>query len=482
MKYFTNNTEKEGVRFVLPVMIVAGLCLCLLACNRKEKEKDEEELSETYLVNQFIVGYINNYYLWLDDVSLKTDMFATDHFDLFEKNMYRQLDKWSYLTDDAEAMFDSYDGVEKTFGLNLIFVRIEDQPGNYAAIVKFVTPDSPAAKAGIGRGDVITHIDGAAITESNYRKLYNASSITLLFGKIENSELVLTDVVKSMTSTKMYEDPVQAYRIIESDGKRIGYLCYTGYVIDSHKRLDNVFREFKNANVEHMVLDLRYNPGGAVKTILYLNSILAPYSAVQNQSVCLREMWNGKMTEALKNEKEDLNMYFDSKVPVNMDLKQLYVLTTRSTASASEATISGLMPYLDVVQIGDTTHGKYCAAGLFRPQIRDANNKYVVDDRIPNWAMSLIIYKYANSDGFTDFSNGIPPKHLVYDEWWNYRPFGDESDPMLAKAIALITGRERTTRAGSAKLLDASSSPFREANLAVPERGGMLLPMDNREY
>ncbi|MDR2466518.1 MAG: hypothetical protein LBD35_03910 [Prevotellaceae bacterium] len=477
MKYFTNK-EKTG--FVPFVAIVAGLCLCLWACNRKEKDKDDAELTQNYLVNQFIVGYINSYYLWLDDISLKTDMFAADHFDLFEQNMYRRLDKWSYLTDDAEAMFDSYDGVETTFGLDFSFARIEDQPGNYIAILRFVSPDSPAAKAGVGRGDIITHIDGAAITESNYRKLYNAPNITLRLGKIEDNKLVLTDVEKSMTSIKMYEDPVQAYRIIESDGKRIGYLCYTGYVVDSHKKLEYVFKEFKNANVEHVVLDLRYNPGGAVKTILYLNSILAPYSAVQNQSVCLRETWNKKIMAEFEQEKQDLNMYFDSKVPVNMNLKQLYVLTTRSTASASEATISGLMPYLDVVQIGDTTHGKYCAAYLLRPQIRDANNKYVVDDRIPNWAMSLIVYKYANKDGFTDFSNGIAPKHLVYDDWRNYRPFGDESDPMLAKAIALITGRERTTRTGGAERFDAS--PFRKANLPVPERGGMLIPMEDRKH
>ena len=479
MRYFTN---KERTGFVPLVPIVAGLVLCLWACDRK-KDKEEEDSSRTYLVNQFIVGHINSYYVWLENISLKTDMYATDHFDLFEKNMYRRLDKWSYLTDDAESMFDSYDGVETTFGLNLQFVALKDQPGNYVAVVKFVSPDSPASKAGIGRGDVITHIDGGSITESNYGKLFNASTITLRLGKIEDDALVLTDVVKSMTSRKMYEDPVQAYRIIESEGKRIGYLCYTGYVIDSHKRLDSIFGWFKKENVEHVVLDLRYNPGGAVQSILHLCSILAPSSAVQSKSVCLQEMWNGKLTEAFRQEGEDLNMYFDPKVAVNMDLKQLYVLTTRSSASASEATISGLMSYLDLIQIGDTTHGKYCAAGLFRPQKRNSRNESVVDDRIANWAMSLIMYKFANKDGFTDFTNGIAPKHLLHDDWRNYRPFGDESDPMLARAIGLITGRERVTRTATG-LFDASSSSstFRKANLAVPERGGMLQIMNDREY
>jgi len=42
----------------------------------------------------------------------------------------------------------------------------------------------------------------------------------------------------------------------------------------------------------------------------------------------------------------------------SLNLPRLYVLTSWSTASASELVINGLKPYMDVILIGETTYGK----------------------------------------------------------------------------------------------------------------------------
>ena len=58
---------------------------------------------------------------------------------------------------------------------------------------------------------------------------------------------------------------------------------------------------------------------------------------------------------------------------MNLNLSRVYVLTTGSTASASEATISGLTPYMDVIKVGEKSYGKYCGAALITP--KDASGK-----------------------------------------------------------------------------------------------------------
>ena len=132
-----------------------------------------------------------------------------------------------------------------------------------------------------------------------------------------------------------------------------------------------------------------------------------------------------------------MNTYFHPDIPVNLNLDKVYVLTTGSTASASEATISGLSPYMDVVKVGQSTHGKYCGAALLVPTDAMGNE----DEEISNWLLSLVIYKFVNIEGFTEFKDGIAPDYEASDNGLLYGiPLGDPNDPMIAKAIEVITG------------------------------------------
>jgi C-terminal processing protease CtpA/Prc len=60
-------------------------------------------------------------------------------------------------------------------------------------------------------------------------------------------------------------------------------------------------------------------------------------------------------SEALKNNFTDK---IGSTAINSLKLTKIYILTTKSSASASELVINGLKPYMDVVQIGDVTTGK----------------------------------------------------------------------------------------------------------------------------
>ena len=94
---------------------------------------------------------------------------------------------------------------------------------------------------------------------------------------------------------------------------------------------------------------------------------------------------------------------------------------------------------MQVITIGDDTSGKYTASSTFQPTINENGD---LDPDIKNWAIQPIIFKYANAAGYTDFKDGIAPTHEV-DEIIiaaSVPQLGDQSEPLLAAAISLITG------------------------------------------
>ena len=427
------------------------LCLFAFAFSSCEKQVPAPEESPLQQVSKFVLSYSELYYLWNDKVDYnKNYKTQTDPFALFDGLVYKELDQWSYLTDDATSMMEEYEGVETTYGYRLTIIYFSDIK-EYAAVVNFVYPGSPAEKAGMKKGDLIYRIDGSPISESNYINLYYSSAMVVELGTLdrENGKLQQSGVTFDLTAVKMDLDPVIAYRIVEEDGHKIGYICYTDYIVSSHDKLNRICDEFKSAGVTDVVLDLRYNLGGAAISASYVSGLFAPRATIEKKDIFLKEVWNKTLTDYWLTQGEVLYQTFDSySLGHNLDLKRLYVLTTSSTASASEATIVGLKPYMDVVTIGENTHGKYCAALLLQPM----NNKGEVVEAISNWAMSLVAYKYTNKDGLTDFTGGLKPNYAVENDIFSSLPFGDTSDPLFAKAIELITGKvSSSTRAALQK-------------------------------
>jgi carboxyl-terminal processing protease len=128
----------------------------------------------------------------------------------------------------------------------------------------------------------------------------------------------------------------------------------------------------------------------------------------------------------------------------SLNLDKIYVLTTKSTASASELVINGLAPYIDVIQIGDNTIGKnvgsitlYDSADFGR------------EGRSPNhsWAMQPIVLKIVNKDGFGDYQeNGLVPDNALLEDLGNLDILGNTTEPVLSTAIGLITADGRKVK------------------------------------
>ena len=396
----------------------------------------------TRKINTFIKDVMSDVYYWNNTLPTIDVDYEFDSKDYFDKLLNKE-DKWSFISDNITEVEDSFEGIETTFGYSLAFGNFVDgtgsPTGNYFAIIEYVYPNTPASRAGFKRGDIITRISGENITTSNYMQLFNNATISVTRGDYTEGGISEKETV-SMTAEKLELNPVVMAKVIEHGGVKAGYLFYTQYIASYNSSLDSVLAVFKAQGIRQLVLDLRYNPGGQTTAAQHLCSSLAPLDIVNAGKQLVSFKWNQKYQNYWQqtNNKSQLGVYFDPTVPVKLGLDKIYILTTDGTASASELTITGLDPYMEVVTVGKPTYGKYTASITLKPEDMYESPDTYKDFK--NWGIQPIVIQFANSLGVTDFKEGFIPDIDVADKLLPAVALGDPREPLLAQALEHMTG------------------------------------------
>ena len=127
---------------------------------------------------------------------------------------------------------------------------------------------------------------------------------------------------------------------------------YNSFTSNYNHDLNDAFQYFKNEAVTDLILDLRYNGGGSVQTASYLASMI---TGQFEGEILTQEKWNSKWQSWLQENHPDwltnhfTNTMSDNTTINNLNLSRVVILTTNSSASASELVINALNPYIDVV-------------------------------------------------------------------------------------------------------------------------------------
>lgn len=400
------------------------------ACEKKEDQFVEEEIinndAVNKITNEWIWDEMDAWYLWRDFLPSK-QVSTSDPNIYFNSILYTAKDRWSYISENYKDLVNGFQGIEKSMGYSLALYLFQDRVVGY---VEFVYPNTPAAKLGIERGDIISKVNSQNLTIDNYIDLlYNTDNQILTFAIIQNRVVNDLDHTLTISAEVISENPVIIDTIYHIADKKIGYLMYVGFIPNFNYELDRAFSNFYENDITDLILDFRYNPGGNIDAANYLCSSIAPESIVKNKSRLVNFNWNNEVQSYIESQGWYDNLYVDmlDDTNVNLNLTKVTILTTGGTASASELTITGLEPYMDVVTVGETTHGKYTAS-------------ITLPDEDSIWALQPIVIKYSNSEGVTNFIDGFIPDYRVEDNFkWD---IGDVNDPMIKKAISLITGIE----------------------------------------
>lgn len=462
-------------------------------------------------VTRWVDERLRNEYYWLDeynekrgtfDLSLAYDKYLSTSLMSLTTNtgdggylsngsryLYSNIKKES---STRAAMAAEEEPTVSSFGMVISSLLVGiDQKGTLAFCVDHVYPSSPAAEAGIKRGDMIYKVNGKSttdMTEANqifHDLQYGTGTmeLTLKTADLEKGEYV--DATYSLTSADYKENPVAYCDILPIDenvnpnGKKVGYISYLSFDGDFNKSLVDSISSLAQKGATDVVLDLRINSGGAVTTALYLSSMLLDESYAGKYFAMLKH--NPKNTRFEDERRKLVKSYTDpntlstSDLP-NLDIDKLWVIVSEFSASASELVISGMLGIdVPVFMVGIQTEGKNYGMDVITRTIDGDTYVY-----------APITFLVENAKGFSDYDDGFEPdvnlakyiddesvaenlRDLCYlypsprAEWGEYK-----RDIALAEMVKQICQ-------GTSLFASSSASSFVEPSLTTRSQGAPML-------
>lgn len=423
----------------------------------EQETPEQHRLYTLRYVNQFAFNVMSVYYLWVEEIQDKLEGWMSND-DPKEKVLQvrykdasgKDIDRWTQMTDDYETFVRSVEGVSTTYGYEFTLYYASEAKDYVMAVVTFVYADSPAEKAGLKRGDTIVKVDGNAIAVADYTSIVKNQMMNSA-----SCSLTLSDGRSvSMNSVEMYCEPIHLAKVFDCGGKKVGYLHFTAFTLNACKDIVTVCNEFRAAGISELILDLRYNGGGYVETEEVLASMLAPEAQVASGTVFMTEVYNKTLTEAWGESETITNFRNRFKIggvtidtaESNLRLDKIYAIMTGGSASASEAIVCGLRPFIDIDIIGQQSYGKYCSGIIIEASQWYENYKKSLSSSdykngvkyAANWGIYVMIGRYADRDGETPcMPNGFTPDYPVADNPLDGYQLGDPNETMLKAALTL---------------------------------------------
>lgn len=471
------------------IALVFLITLTLTSC-----EKSENQIPANVEIQDFVWKGMNALYLWQDQIpDLADTRFSSQQqlnsylegfpnpADLFQTLRFQPgvVDEFSWIVDDYIALENSFQGINPSNGMEFGLVRFADTPSNLFGYVRYVIPNSDAETQGITRGMLFTEINGTQITEDNANNLLAPDTYTIHLADFNAGNPNTNGTTIALTKNQLQENPVAITKVFDEGANKIGYLLYNQFADVFDQQLNAAFATFQSDGITDLIIDLRYNGGGAVKTAVYMSSMITGQFDGQLFS---RSLWNSKVRNSpnidqsifIENFTNQLISGTINESINNLNLPRIYFITTGSTASASELVMNSLSTYINVSSVGTTTRGKvYGSTTLYDTDTYRRNGPNLNPNH--TWAMQPLVSEIVNSNGVNQ-PNGIPPSVPLPEDYENLGVLGEKSDPLLDRTITLITTGSRIGPSNNQlQLIELSNS-----KLMTPARNNMYVDLKKK--
>jgi carboxyl-terminal processing protease len=375
---------------------------------------------------------------------------------------------FTYITSIADENAFLNSGATAGFG-----IRLSYDSGASRLFVLDAYEGAPALAAGIDRGTEILAIGTSTSNLQTVTSLFaqgGAGAVSSALGpstagtsrvlRFRNTAGVETTTTVSKADYAIQPiSPRYGVQIIDNGGTRTGYINLRTFIDSAEQQLRDAFLQFRNAGVTELVIDLRYNGGGLVRTAELFADLLGRNRFANEVQSVTRFRPSKSSNNATRN--------FQSQ-PQSVAPTRIAFITTGGSASASELVINAMIPYLDpnMALIGSNTYGK--------PVGQIGLDRSACDDRI-----RIIAFATENSAGNAGYFGGLASSLTNSCQAADdiNLPLGDPGEASMARALGFLSGAACTPISSAAGGAIAAQrepvSPFGEP-LARPRE--LLMP------
>jgi carboxyl-terminal processing protease len=403
----------------LKTTVVLAACLVLSACggggdSASPPASADAPGCDVTSQKDWLRAYMADQYFWTgaspnpDPAGYSTVQSYYDAL-LFTGDAVVPKDKWSYIT--PTAAYNQFFGAGKSMSYGVFVNGLE---GVLPLRLRYVEPQSPAALAGLKRGDIIVSANARSaselITSKDFSVLTPANvgdSLSLQIDSGTGARVV------TLTAATFDLTPVSSSQVLTlPNGSKAGYLLLKDFISQAEAPLTAAFATFRAQRATELIIDLRYNGGGLLSTSNLLASLVA--GAASNGQVFTQLNRNARNQAA--------NATFRLTTAPAPAFSRVVVLTGSRTCSASELLVNGLKPYVNVITVGAATCGKPFG---FYPVDHCGNT------------FSAVNFETVNGAGEGRYYNGIAPTCAAADDFKG--EMGTASEGLTAVAAEYLS-------------------------------------------
>jgi carboxyl-terminal processing protease len=355
--------------------------------------------------NNWLRSWSNELYLWYDEIVDRNpaNYPTPQYFELLKTTAVtssgRDKDNFHFSLATDEWVDYAVSGIAAGYGVFWV-LPVTTPPREI--LVGFAEPGSPATSAPVGllRGTRILEVDGIDAVWDNTQDgvdVLNAGIFPADAGETHvfrvQDPVTLAERNVTMTSALVTTDPVPVVHTVDALAGKVGYLLFNDHIATAESALVAAVEQLQAADIDELVLDIRYNGGGYLDIASELAYMIAGPTRTAGRTFELLQ-FNDKHTvnnpvtgqplapTPFHDETQGFSQAPGTALPT-LDLGRVYLLTGPDTCSASESILNGLRGIgVDVVQIGGTTCGKpygfypadNCGTTYFTVQFQGVND------------------------------------------------------------------------------------------------------------